>query len=122
MKRFPLRDATGSTLMDVFRAASGDPEGVNPIEVGAIGQEEAERILANWESAVSDQLGRKVPFKRHREFSPKEGFARYVSTNKAVDAVAVLEDGQYKSTALVNRARFGITSAAPSMAPGTRRG
>jgi hypothetical protein len=121
VRRFPLRDSTGSTLMDVYRAASGKPEEAERAEVSVIGSDEVERVLSNWESTVSDQLGRKVPFKRHREFSD-QGHTRYVSSNKAVDAVAVLEDGTYSSTALVNRARFGITSAVPMMPPGTRRG
>jgi hypothetical protein len=120
--KFPTRDSTGSTLLEVFRAAAGPNEEPEVVQVsGAVGREDVERVLANWEDAVAGQLGKKIPFKRHREFTSKGHFV-YVTKNRAHDAVAVLEDGTYGSTAAVNRARFGLSTSNPSLPPGTSRG
>ena len=108
--------------MDTFRTMTRPEEEPDVVELpGAVTQEDIEWVLGNWENTVSDQLGRKIPFKRHREFTT-DGFYRYVSQNKKVDAVAVVEDGIYRATAIVNRARFGLRASSPSLPPGTRKG
>jgi hypothetical protein len=130
MAKFPTRESTGTTLMDTFRTMVRREEEPDVVELpGAVTQEDIENVLGNWESTVAAQLGKKVPFKRHREFTP-DGFYRYVTQNKKADAVAVIEDGIYHATAIVNRARFGLRASSPSLTvsgtislpPGTKKG
>ena len=117
--KYPQRETTGATAADTFGAAAtaiGSMSAPHVFDVDhLIAREDVERAIANWEQAVSDQLGRKIRFTHWREYTPS-GHWRYVSINRAVDALAVVEEGTYGAAVLVNRARFGFRAASWSRA------
>ncbi len=110
--KYPMRELSGATTEDTFRAASAsigstDPP-LEPLHLrDLISREDVERAIAGWEEIIAGQVGRKLRFTRWREFSPL-GHWRYVSVNRSVGGVAVVEEQTYGVVILTNRTRFGF--------------
>jgi len=121
--KFPLRDTYG-TVNETALAATGQPLEEPAFHVRSlIGAEDIDRAISDWEEFVSGQRGRKLKFKRWREFTPS-GHMRYVSSNKGVDAVAIVEGRTYDTEVATNRGAFIFRREreAVSLPPGTSRG